>query len=73
MTVSPRVLDAVQRNGPDWYAKQVVKPLLEAGSGDAWDRVQDHMAGFPEPLRAECRAAVDSLAPPRSELRTEDR
>lgn len=65
---SPRVLDAVQRNGAGWYAQKVVKPLIDAGRNDAWDRVQDHMAGFPEPLRADCRAAVDSLSAPRKEL-----
>lgn len=62
---SPVVIALVQRNGVDWYANEVVAPLLGydfQGEVDARECVRRHMAGFPEPLRSECRAAVEALA-----------
>lgn len=58
------VIAIVQRQGAEWYANEVVAPMLNydfQGEVNVCERVQRHMAGFPEPLRSECRRAVAAL------------
>ena len=61
---TPKVIAIVERQGAQWYAKEVVAPMLGydfQGEVDVAARVRDHMSGFPEPLRSECRRAVEAL------------